>query len=536
MINYILSVFFSCLVCSTAVSDPYPKNEEIDIQHYKFVLQLNDTTNVIDGTAEISILLKKLTSSFALDLIEKTNQRNGMSVSAVWLEQKPLNYTHKNGRLEIQLGRAIKPEKPIAIRIQYSGQPGEGLTIGVNKFGDRTFFGNNWPDKARNWLPTIDHPYDKASCEFIVIAPAHYQTIANGILLERTDLSKNRTLTHWKESAAIPTKVMVIGVARFAITTAGIVGGIPVETWVYPQNKEAGFGDFSIAPKVLEYFIAQVAPFPYQKLANVQSTTTFGGMENASNIFYFEDAVNGKNEREGLIAHEIAHQWFGDSASEMDWHHVWLSEGFATYFTNLYYEHTYGRASLVERMNEQRQKVISYYRQNPSPVVDTTITEIRQVLNTNTYQKASWVLHMLRKEVGDSAFFHGIRNYYRTYQHANALTGDFQRTMEQASQRDLNLFFKQWLWIGGHPILSGQWTYDQNRKKVTIKIKQIQSSLFETQLDIGLIAESGALEKHTIVMLKKKDSEFEFAFEKRLKSVKLDPDTWLLFEGDIQPK
>lgn len=535
MIKSVLSLFLSYFFITASASDPYPRNDAIDIQHYKFTVQLNDTTNVIVANAEITILIKKPISSFALDLIEKTNHSNGMVVSAVWYRKNPLKYAHRNGRLEIQLGSTTKSGEFITVSVDYTGHPAEGLVISANKFGDRTFFGDNWPDKARNWLPTIDHPYDKASCEFIITAPDHYQTIANGLLVEQTNLPNERILTHWKEDIAIPTKVMVIGVARFAKTTSGIVDGIPVETWVYPQNKEAGFYDFKIAPKVLQYFITQVAPFPYKKLANVQSTTSFGGMENASNIFYFEDAVNGQNEREGLIAHEIAHQWFGDSASELDWHHVWLSEGFATYFTNLYYDQTYGRDILTERMKEQRQKVISYYKQNPSPVVDTTITEIRKVLSTNTYQKASWVLHMLRKEVGDSAFFNGIKTYYQKYQNANALTDDFRRIMEKESGKDLNLFFQQWFWKGGHPNLSVQWTYDQSKKAVIINVRQNQTSLFVTPLGLGFVSDIGTMAKQTI-MLTEKAAEYAIPAEKRPKEVILDPDTWLLYEGNIRPK
>ena len=267
----------------------------------------------------------------------------------------------------------------------------------------------------------------------------------------------------------------------------------------------------------------------------MQSTTSFGGMENASNIFYFEDAVNGKNEREGLIAHEIAHQWFGDSASELDWHHVWLSEGFATYFTNLYYEQTYGKDVLEKRMKEQRQKVISYYKENPSPIVDTTITEIRKVLSTNTYQKASWVLHMLRKDVGDSAFFKGIRTYYHTFKNGNALTDDFRRIMETESGKDLKPFFQQWIWKGGHPNLSASWTYDQSRKALVLTIRQNQARLFKTPLVIGFSSENGTMEKQTIT-LAEKESEFVIQAESRPKQVILDPDTWLLFEGNIQAK
>jgi len=526
----VLSILFNVYA-----TDPYPRNYSIDIQHYRFSIELNDSTNVIEGHAEITILFKKPELNFALDFIEKNNDRYGMTVQTILHKENPLKFSHKNNRLQVTLNAMPMAGEKITLLVNYYGTPADGLVISRNKFGDRTFFGDNWPDRARHWLPTIDHPYDKATCEFIVVAPDHYQSIANGSLIEKRNLPKGRMLTHWREDARVPTKVMVIGVAHFATTVAGEINGVPIETWVYPQNQQEGFFDFKVAPQITQYFISQIGSFPYQKLANVQSTTRYGGMENASNIFYFENSVTGKNEHEDLIAHEIAHQWFGDSASENDWYHVWLSEGFATYLTNLYYEATYGREQLVARMQKQRDEVVQYFKKNPSPVIDTTVVDINKVLNTNSYQKASWVLHMLRKEVGDEAFWVGIREYYKTYQHSNAVTSDFMAIMEKASGKNLNEFFTQWLRKGDHPRLDGTWTYDTKEKQVMLFLEQTQPNLFDVPLEIGLVAEDGSAEKKG-VRLTTKNAEFTFPARMRPKNLVLDPDTWLLFEGKIQAK
>lgn len=533
----IASVLTFLLIYSFQIfaTDPYPRNPNIDVKHYRFKIDLNDSTNTIAGVTEVTILFKNSVTSFELDFAEKSTDKNGMTVSSVSQQKNPLQFSQKNERLSITLKRPAQENEEITLSINYSGIPSDGLMIGTNKFGDRTFFGDNWPNRAHYWLPTIDHPYDKASCEFIVIAPSHYQAIANGVLIERTNLPNNRTLTHWKETADIPTKVMVIGVARFATTTAGVVNNIPVETWVYPQNKEAGFADYKIATQVLDYYINHVGPYPYKKLANVQSTTRFGGMENASNIFYYENSVTGKNESEGLIAHEIAHQWFGDSASEMDWYHVWLSEGFATYFTNLYYEATYGKKELASRMANQRAEVIRYYKKSPAPVIDTTLLNINKVLNTNSYQKGSWVLHMLRKEVGDDLFWKGIREYYQTYQNSNALTSDFRHIMENVSGKDLKQFFEQWLWKSGYPVLSATWHYNPKRKLVELVVRQTQETKFTTPLEIGVKEDDGSLNIKTL-QLAGKETKFSFPAEKQPLELILDPQTWLLFEGEISMK
>ncbi len=515
-------------------SDPYPKNTAIDIKHYRFTIELNDSTNVMQGLAEITILFKKSKTSLGLDLVDLSSPNSGMAVIAVNNKENPLRFTHLQNRLIIYFPPTTVGDV-LTFKINYSGIPMDGLIIGKNKFGERTFFADNWPNRARYWLPTIDHPYDKASCEFIVIAPNHYQAVANGILIERSSLPHNRQLSHWKESVDIPTKVMVIGVARFATTVSDVIDGIRVETWVYPQNKKAGFTDFKIASSILSYFIKKIGPYPYMKLANVQSSTRFGGMENASCIFYFENSVTGNNERESLIAHEIAHQWFGDSASELDWHHVWLSEGFATYFTNLYYEDTYGRDQFTDRLKSQRVEVINYFAENPAPVIDTIQMDITKVLNTNSYQKGSWILHMLRREVGDEAFWSGIRTYYDTYKHGNAMTNDLRQIMEKESGKDLEAFFQQWLRIAGHPKLSGSWSYNDRSKTVKLVIKQIQNTPFDTPLDIGLKHTGGNLQYQTI-RLNGARTEISISTEIKPTGVVLDPNTWLLFEGALVAK
>lgn len=510
-------------------SDPYPRNPAVDVQHYKFKIEVSDAANKIAGEAELTIKFTRATKQFYLDLVGESGRASGMKVSSIISSSAEIAFAHKSDRLLLKPDEEIPGGSILQFRILYEGIPNDGLVISTNKYGDRTFFGDNWPDRARHWLPSVDHPSDKASCEFIVVAPNHYQVIGNGVKLEQTNLDGNRMLTHWREQVAIPTKVMVIGIARFAVTTAGFVNHIPVETWVYPQNKAEGFYDFKIAIPVLDYFQQHIGPYPYQKLANVQSTTRFGGMENASNIFYFENSVTGKSEREDLVAHEVAHQWFGDSASEDDWYHVWLSEGFATYFTNLYLENRYGRDKLIEKMREQREAVVHYHKKSPAPVIDTSITDINRVLNTNAYQKGGWFLHMLRHRIGDDAFWQGIREYYKTYKNDNALTEDLRAIMEKASETDLNGFFQQWLERPGHPVLDLNWKYNAKAKKLDIEVRQKQEVPFEVELDLGVDDQAGNREVLTL-RLSEANTKLTVDMPNRPEKVVLDPETWLLYE------
>jgi len=369
------------LLSSLLFSDPYPKNENISVSHYVFRLELSDDTDIIKGEAEVTIRFMKPVASFDLNLVGKTGDTTGMEVISIKSSGKPVQYSFSNNLI------TIKPPAgdEHTFVIKYQGIPYDGLIISKNKFGERTFFGDNWPDRGRHWLPTIDHPSYKSTVEFIITAPSHYEVVATGKLVAEKDLSKKRKLFHWKESVPVSVKVMTIGVSNFVVQQSGVVSGVPVTTWVYPQNEKDGFSDFSVAPKILEYLQEYIGPYPFEKLAHVQSKTRFGGLENASNIFYFENSVNGKNQRESLIAHETAHQWFGNSATEADWHHVWLSEGFATYCTALYMEHAYGADSLVSVMTKTRKQVFESDLKNTGPIVDTTITDINKVLSTNTY-------------------------------------------------------------------------------------------------------------------------------------------------------
>jgi aminopeptidase N len=322
---------------------------------------------------------------------------------------------------------------------------------------------------------------------------------------------------------------MVIGVARFAVEQAGETNCIPISTWVYPQNKKEGFYDYAPAAEIVDYFIDKVGPFPFSKLANVQSKTRFGGMENAGNIFYFERSVTGQRKHESLLVHEIAHQWFGDSATETDWKHLWLSEGFATYFTNLYYEGKYGKERFQKRMADQREKVIRFSKNHKTAVIDTVTTSLLKLLNANSYEKGSWVLHMLRKEVGEDVFWQAIRSYYKKYTYKNASTNDLKQIFEEVSGKELDDFFKQWLEKPGHPVLKT--SYVQNGKTIMINVEQVQNDdlVFKFPLEVKLIYTDRTSEIIRIKITKKKEV-FSLKVREEVKDILIDPDVWLLFE------
>ena len=464
----------------------------------------------------------------------------GMKVFQVSENNKELKFTQDSNHINIYFSASLPFNYQSTVQISYEGIPSDGLIIGNNKFNHRTFFADNWPNRAHNWIPCNDHPSDKASVEFIVTAPDHYQVIANGILVEETNLPDHLKLTHWKEDLVLPTKIMVIGVADFAVQLAAEINNVPVTSWVFPENRDSGFAQYAIAKDILPFYIKYIGPYPYRKLANVQSTTVFGGMENAGNIFYYQNSVitglplpKDYIPIEGLFAHEAAHQWFGDEASETDWQHVWLSEGFATYMTHLYFENRYGADSLKRRMQHDRDKVIAFYKKRKTPVVDTSSgNNLWKLLNTNAYEKGSWVLHMLRRKLGDPVFQKGIRTYYATYKGKNATTDDFRQVMEKVSKENLEVFFRQWLYTAGHPVLQGKWKYESNTKTLTLTMRQTQDFLFQFPLQLAIKSVSNTTFK--TIEIRNRSTNITVPLNFKPVSILMDPDINLLFEGNIE--
>jgi len=501
--------------------------EVIDVENYSLDLKVNDSTNRIEMTELITFKWLDTTKNVRFDLADLNEAGKGMVISSILDEKELVKFDHKGQIIELKNLKANKRNE-IEIEIKFSGIPIDGLVIGKNKYGDRTFFGDNWPDRAHNWFACVDHPLDKATIEYRVTVPKHYSVIANGILADVQDVSLTETLYNYRSHVPLPTKVLVVGIADFEIKEVGVQNNVPISSWVYPQNSEEALKDLEIAPSILNFYIQYIGKYEYEKLANVQSTTRYGGMENAGCIFYDENALNGKGTSESLIAHEIAHQWFGNSASESNWEHIWLSEGFATYFTNLYLEKTYGTDVFQKQLKTDRSRVINFYSKYPHSVVDTTYSDLLELLNPNSYQKGSWVLHMLRRKIGDENFQKGIRIYYQKYRLSNAVTEDFRAAMEEASGIDLKEFFREWLYTAGHPMIKVDFVCS-NRKTI-VTVKQIQNeAIFNFPLTIQLNEKKGKSENHTIE-INQKTQEFEFKTNKKIKSIDLDPNVDLLFE------
>jgi aminopeptidase N len=507
---------------------------KIDVLHYKYEIELSDQNDTIIGNAGITFVAKGDVKNLIVDLtnINKGKGMNVISASSAYLSRKSNDWTHNDNKLNIPIHWNLHYGDTATIYIKYKGIPSDGLIISKNKYGHRTFFADNWPNRAHSWIPCVDDPSDKASVEFIVTAPFHYQVISNGIQTEEKNLPGNKKLTHYKEEVPLPTKVMVIGVADFAVDKVGVVNNVPVYSWVFPENKKEGFNDYAIAKDILAFYINYIGPYPYKKLANVQSKTRFGGMENAGAIFYSENSVTGDRREESLLAHEIAHQWFGDMATEKNFAHLWLSEGFATYLAHIYFEEKYGKERFNNDMKAERDEVIDFVKTFHKPVVDS-VSPFMDLLNANNYQKGSWVLHMLRRQLGDSVFKKCIRKYYETYAGKNADTRDLQKVFESVSGKSLENFFTQWLYTPENPKLDIKWKYDVKLSKLMITVNQLQASVFSFPLVIRLGKKRMSAPQLLNLNISKKTETFTFPVADGVAMINADPFTSLLAEISV---
>jgi aminopeptidase N len=315
-------------------------------------------------------------------------------------------------------------------------------------------------------------------------------------------------------------------VAQFTHRDLGIGAGVPLQTWVFPKDRENGVATFDEPLRQsIEFFASQIGPFPYEKLAAVETAQMSGAMEHASAIFFGERSVSNRPAF-SLVAHETSHQWFGDSVTEKDWDDAWLSEGFATYFAALATEHYQGRDAFVASMKRSRDNILAMETRTPGvAVIHDNLPEIQngRAPVGIVYQKGGWVLHVLRGVIGTDKFWAGIREYYRRFRDSNASTEDLRHVMEEASGRDLRWFFQQWLVRAGSPAVEWWWRYNRETKKVEVTITQTQAGeAYRLPMDVSV---GGNIQR---VELTDKSQKFELPAEKAPGVVELDPGVWVL--------
>ena len=520
-------------------ADTYPRQPGIDARHYAVRLTLLTTaSNEIDAEAAVTLRIVTPGAREALlDLTSATPDGKGMTVTSVTAAGRDITINHRANRLRLPLPAGATVGQDVTFVIRYRGAPANGLRLIDNIHGERTAFSENWYNRARQWLPMIDHPADKATGELIVTTKAEYQVVSNGVLVEQVDLPDGLRRTHWRQDVPISTWLYSLGVAHFVVRYGDVVRGVPLSYWVFPQSAAKGLAALEKESRgSFEFFSERVGPYAYGKLAHVQAAGMGGGTEHVSNIFYGEKGVAAGN---APVVHETAHQWFGNAVTENDWNDVWLSEGFATYFTLLYTEHAAGRDAFVAGLRRSRDAVLRMEKARPNtPVVHVNLDEATTAPNTQfAYQKGSWTLHMLRGVIGTEPFWRGIRLYYQRHMNGLASTMDLRRVMEEVSGQDLGWFFAEWLTRSGVPQVSGEWRYDSASKQIVATVRQTQAGEpYRFPIGIGVSSAAGAAGAPgttgatAVHLLDVRDREatLRIPADTEPASVVLDPDVWLL--------
>jgi aminopeptidase N len=454
--------------------------------HYVIHLTVPDSGRKVAVTTVVYVRRTRAVDSVRLDL-EST-----MHVAKVVLNGHDVTFARDAHTLRVALPKfdpsctpPIKPHNDgpdlcvTWMSIETTGEPTDGLIISQDPKGRWQYFTDHWPNRAHQWLPVIDHPSFKSAVEWRVIAPSALHVVGNGQFLEETPLANEpgHTMTAWRTTKPIPAYLFAIAVApmghvSLGPTACGLAeGGGCVNQDVYeaPELAPATPPGFLYAPRIVEWLSKTIAPFPYEKLSHLESSTRFGGMENASAIFYADRAFRQMTLNDALVAHETTHQWFGDAVTEGRWADLWLSEGFATYFAALWARQAHGDTAFRSAMAGIKRTVLNAAVVKERPVIDLAQTDLMALLNANSYQKGGFVLHMLRQLVGDSVWIHGIRRYYGAHKGANAITDDLRAAMEAEAKTDLKWFFDQWLTRPGYAELTVSWNYDE---ALTVRVSQ----------------------------------------------------------------
>ncbi len=517
------------LLAICGLADTYIRQPSIDIIHYDISLELSDTFESIIGTTKIRVLIKdEGVSRMWLDFAE-------MDVDVLMVQGSERSFTHRDGRLSFDLGRPFSKNESAMIEVRYHGTAkNHGLLIKKNRSGRQVVFTDSWPDYAHHWFPSIDHPSDKASATITITAPGKFDVVSNGLMVQTRGLPDGRKVTEWTETKPIPTYSMAVGIAEFSIARQPDLEGIRLSWYSYPEDSQAAAQKFGRTAQALSYFGTLVGAYPYLKLAQVESATQMEAMENASAIFYSESSFAEDSVLESVVPHEIAHQWFGNSITQADWDHLWLSEGFSTYFAALFDEHLDGPESLKKTMTGYAEILRNYPAAQSAPVINPRQTDLMGKLNPINYLKGAWILHMLRGMLGDPSFFEGIRCYYHLYKGGSVLSEDFQKVMESVSGISLRNFFRQWLHQPGWPQYRIAWKWDEAAREAEIAVIQMQNTgLFDMPMDV-VFSSGDQREVHRIRILDK-ENKFRIPLKISPTSMDIDPDGWVLKSTEIVP-
>jgi aminopeptidase N len=519
------------------------RERTVDIQHRKITLRLDHEERSVSGQVETTFVpLKEGLEEMRLDCAELQVTR------VVGEDGKPMEFRQGGDGLHITLDPPVGTEHPTTVTIQYRGSPSRGIYfVGPDE---------GYPDKPRQiftqgecednhyWFPCHDYPNDRATTELRVTVKEPFRVISNGKLLEVTsDPSRGLRTYHWREDVPHVSYLVSLVVGEYDELT-GKAGDVPLYFYVPHQDADRASLSFARTADMMAFFEDRIGlGYPYAKYA--QSTVhdfMFGGMENISATTLTQWTLHTKRSRpfassDGLVAHELSHQWWGDLLTCRTWPHIWLNEGFATYFTCLWFEEEAGVDDLRVRVRGLHEAVLAEDRDEyRRPLVEDVFVDPIDLFDAHAYDKGGAVLHMLRFQLGDEGFWKGIRLYARRHQVGLVETDDLRRAMEDATGKDLVQFFDQWVYKAGHPEFRVFWEWDGETKMVEIRVRQAQEEDGETpvfQVPVVMEVTTDEGSKSYRVWVRNRYQVYYFPAESRPKMIRFDEGGHILKEMEF---
>ncbi|MDQ6932162.1 MAG: M1 family metallopeptidase [Candidatus Eremiobacteraeota bacterium] len=533
-------------------SPQYGPDKTVDVVHIDLHLTPDLEAETLDGVCTTTVrVLDENVASLALDAVDLT-------VSAVQRNNEALNFRRRTNKLIIEFDPPLQSGEEISVAITYRvSKPRFGLFF-IAPTADlpdkaRHVWTQSQDENARFWFPCLDYPHEKQTTSATIVVPLGLFALSNGALVWRRDDPAQRTTTfRYEEKTPHATYLVSMVVGPFSETLQRNTS-LPIYYYVLQGREEDGERAFGNTPKMMDVLAQRIgAPYPYERYSQIAvSDFIFGGMENTSATTQTDRTLHDERAHldfssDPLVAHELAHQWFGNLLTCRDWSHAWLNEGFATYFeavfreANLGYdEYLYDVYGLVSKyLNEDA----SRYRR---AIVCNVFRDPIELFDAHLYEKGGAVLHMLRGELGEQRFWRSIARYVKDNAERNVETIDFIRAIESATGRNMRGFFDQWVLRGGHPELEVSCSYDAKRKAVTAQIVQKQTideqnPPYRFDVDLGFCAQSphnptqdfgsGPLagERRVRLSIERAQETFLIPLEAEPRLVRFDPGAFIL--------
>jgi aminopeptidase N len=444
-------------------------------------------------------------------------------------------------KLIITFVKPLPMDKEAGVTIAYHAQPSKGIYFRTPemgyKEGDTELFSQGEPIEARHWYPCFDSPNAKFTSEVTCRVPAGMTAVSNGRLVSgEKDPATGLTAFHWSQEQPHANYLIAVAAGYFK-KLEDKHNNVPLAFLTPPSDFNEAAAFFRDTRDIMGFFEAETGvPFPWAKYDQVcLNDFVAGGMENTSATLLtdegmFTGATENIIDSDGLVSHEMAHQWFGDLVTCDDWSDIWLNEGFATYYALLYDGHKNGRDSMLYGLYQDARRITGT-QDDTNAIVRRTYGNPWEMFSYLAYPKGSWVLHMLRSELGQDLYRRCIKTYLERHQYGNVVTEDLRKVIEELSGRSYDQFFDQWLYHAHQPELEASYNWDEKTRLAKVSLRQAQKTdqnvlLFNFPLTIRFKGKFGTVDRP--ILVKEKEADFYFPLESAPRIVRLDPDYTLL--------